>query len=189
VKPAGKKVTIKTFEAEFVSETDGWKNYKKSDRQRTVNVPYYNEYYPVRSVKLPFAYLLNVSDPEITDLLRYHGIELEKLSEETKLQAERFEISELHGASRLNQGHYINSIKGSYLDGTVDFPEGTIVIRMSQPLAKVAAYLIEPESDDGLLTWNFFDRYLVPQWGRKFNPYPVCKVMKAISLKTVPFLN
>ncbi len=29
---------------------------------------------PVRSVKLPFAYLLKVSDPEISELLRTHGI-------------------------------------------------------------------------------------------------------------------
>ena len=189
VKPAGRKVTIKTFEAELVSETDGWKNYKKGERQKTVTVPYYNDYYPVRSVEFPFAYLLTVNDHEIADLLRNHGIRLEKLAEDMKIQVQRFDITELHGASRLNQGHYINSIRGNYLDGTIDFPAGTVVIRMSQPLANVAAYLLEPESDDGLLTWNFLDRYLVPQWGRGFNPYPVCKMMKNISLKTIPYLN
>ena len=65
---------------------------------------------------------------------------------------------------------------------------GTIVIRMAQPLANVAAYLLEPESGDGLLTWNFLDRYLVPQWGRGFNPYPVCKIMKHI-IKNNPYCN
>jgi hypothetical protein len=58
---------------------------------------------------------------------------------------------------------------------------------MAQPLANVAAYLLEPESDDGLLVWNFLDRYLVPQWGSGFFPYPVCKIMKSVSLKTDPF--
>jgi hypothetical protein len=69
----------------------------------------------------------------------------------------------------------------------VDFPDGTLVIRMSQLPANVAAYLLEPESDDGLMKWNFLDRYLVPQWGRKFNPYPVCKLMKDKSLKIITF--
>jgi len=187
VKPAPNKTTIKTFEAEFVSETDGWKNYKKTDRQRTVTVPYFNEYYPVRSVGLPFAYVLKVPDPEITELLRTHGIRMEKLSADSKLEVESFVISELHGASRLNQGHYINSIRGSYIDGTTDFPAGTIIIRMAQPLANVAACLLEPESDDGLLVWNFLDRYLVPQWGSGYYPYPVCKIMKNTSLQTVSF--
>jgi hypothetical protein len=76
---------------------------------------------------------------------------------------------------------------GKFVNAAVDFPTGTVVIRMDQPLANVAAYLLEPESDDGLLKWNFLDRYLVPQWGSGFNPYPVCKIMKNISLKTNPF--
>jgi hypothetical protein len=187
VKPAHKKVTIKTYDAELVSETDGWKNYKKGQKQKTVTVPYFNEYFPVRSVQLPFAYILKVSDPEITDLLRNHGINLEKLSEDSKIEVESFVVSELHVAPRLNQGHYINSIKGSYSDGTVDFPAGTIVIRMAQPLANVAACLLEPESDDGLLVWNFLDRYLVPQWGSGYNQYPVCKIMKNTCLRTTRF--
>jgi hypothetical protein len=36
--------------------------------------------------------------------------------------------------------------------------------------------LLEPESDDGLLVWNYFDRYLVPQWSRSPQTYPVYKL-------------
>ena len=68
---------------------------------------------------------------------------------------------------------------------TIDFPAGTLVVRTAQPLANVAAYLLEPQSNDGLMTWNFFDRYLVPQWGMGYNPYPVYKVIEKIDIKTV----
>ncbi|MBE3086869.1 MAG: hypothetical protein IMZ64_11710, partial [Bacteroidetes bacterium] len=85
---------------------------------------------------------------------------------------------------RLNQGHYTNTIKGRYLKETIDFPAGTIVVRTAQPLANVAAYLLEPQSNDGMMTWNFFDRYLVPQWGSGYYPFPVYKVMEKIELKT-----
>jgi hypothetical protein len=110
VRPAPEKVTIRTFEAEFVSDTNGRKNYKKSDRQKDVTIPYYIDYYPKKSV------------------------------------------------------------------------------RTAQPLANVAAYLLEPQSNDGLVTWNFFDRYLVPQWGMGYNPYPVYKILNNIDLKTTPVL-
>ncbi len=63
-------MTIETFEAELVSEARGRKEYKKTDRQKTVTVPYYNEYIPVRRVKLPVAYILTVNDPEITGFLK-----------------------------------------------------------------------------------------------------------------------
>jgi dipeptidyl-peptidase-4 len=47
---------------------------------------------------------------------------------------------------------------------------------MAQPLANLIFYMLEPQSDDGLLSWNFFDHILkgsnVP-----FSPvdYPVFK--------------
>ena len=186
VKAADRKVTVKTFEAELQAETDGWKRYKKTDRQKTVTVPYFVDYYPVRNTVMPFAYLITVRDPAVIDLLKLHGISVEQLSDDARLDVQRFEISELHCIPRLNQGHYINKITGEYRETNADFPAGTIVVRMAQPLSHLAAYLLEAESDDGLLAWNFFDRYLVPQWGRGFYPFPVSKVVRPVSLKTEP---
>ena len=76
----------------------------------------------------------------------------------------------------------MNSVKGEYTLEEKEFPEGTLFIPTGQPLGNVAAYLLEPESDDGLLVWNFFDRYVVPQWGRAPLSYPVHKLMKPANL-------
>lgn len=183
-RPAAVPATVKTFEAELVQDANGRRNYKKTDRQKTVTVPYYVDYYPVKQVKLPFAYIVSTLDPAITGLLNLHGIKIEKLAEKSKLVVENFIISDLKGAPRLNQGHYNNTVTGKFVNDTIEFEAGTIVIRTSQPLANLAAYLLEPQSNDGLMTWNFFDRYLVPQWGRGYNPYPVYKVMNKVSIRT-----
>jgi hypothetical protein len=153
-----------------------------------VTIPYLIDFYPTKSVRFPFAYILTLKDPDILTLLKMHGIRLEVLKNSARIEVERFEISELKGAPRLNQGHYTNTIKGQFLKDTIDFPSGTLVVRTAQPLANVAAYLLEPQSDDGLVIWNFFDRYLVPQWGVGYNPYPVYKVLDNIDLKTTPVL-
>ena len=184
VRPAPEKVTILTYEAKLVGAIDGWKQYEKTDVQKTVTVPYYVDYFGTRHVKFPFAYMLKSSDPDVLDLLAAHGILLEELSQDTEIQVERFEISELKGSQRLNQGHYTNTIKGNYVREPVFFRKGTIVVRTSQPLANLAAYLLEPQSNDGMMTWNFFDKYMVPQWGSGFNKYPVYKVMEKTDLKT-----
>ncbi len=185
VRPAPEKVTIQTYEAELVTDTNGRRRFQKSDRQKTVTIPYLIDYYPSKNVKFPFAYLLTVNDPEVIELLRIQGIKLEKLTEPVKIDVEKFEISELKGAPRLNQGHYTNTIKGKFLEESMAFPAGTIVIRTAQPLANLAAYLLEPQSNDGLMTWNYLDRYLVPQWGMGYSPYPVYKVIEKTELKTV----
>jgi hypothetical protein len=36
------------------------------------------------------------------------------------------------------------------------------------------------------MTWNFFDKYLVPQWGAGYYTYPVYKVIGRTALKTQP---
>jgi hypothetical protein len=48
----------------------------------------------------------------------------------------------------------------------------------------VAAYLLEPESDDGLIYWNFFDKYLASQWGRGPRAFPVYKLFVPANLVT-----
>lgn len=188
VRPLPEPVTIKTYETDLVTDLNGRRSFKKSDRQKTVTIPYYIDYYPVRNVKFPYAYLLTINDQQIVNLLKAHGISIEKLSEASKVEVERFEISELKGATRLNQGHYTNTIKGKYIRESIDFPSGTLVIRTAQPLANLAAYLLEPQSNDGLMIWNFFDRYLVPQWGVGYYPYPVYKVINRTDLNTSPVL-
>jgi hypothetical protein len=184
VRPLPEKVTIQTYEAEYITDENGRRRMQKSNRQKTVTVPYFIDFYGSKKVKLPFAYLLTVHDPEIISLLKTHGILLEELSENSKIDAERFEISELKGANRLNQGHYTNTVKGRFVRGSISFPAGTIIIRTAQPLANLAAYLLEPQSNDGLMTWNYLDRYLVPQWGMGFNPFAVYKVIEKTDLKT-----
>ncbi len=188
VKPAPEEITIKTFEVEPVNDPNVWPPFKRTDRQKTVTVPYFVDYFPVKSVKFPFAYLITVNNMDVINLLKLHGLRLEKLEEASTLEVDRFEINGLKGSARLNQGHYTNTITGKFVRDTIDFPAGTLVVRTAQPLANLAAYLLEPQSNDGLLTWNYFDRYLVPQWGSGYYPYPVYKVISKTDITSVPFL-
>jgi murein tripeptide amidase MpaA len=183
-RPTPDKITIKAIEADTIPGVTGYWRFKQSDRKVTVTVPYIADYYPVVSRKIPSAYLMTVMEPEIIDLLTSHGITVEKLNQPVTLQVEQFTISELNGTRRLFQGHYTNEVKGSFEIVEKTFPAGTYLIRTDQKLRHLAVYLLEPEADDGLLHWNFFDRYLVPQWGGGFYPYPVYRLMEPKTLKT-----
>ena len=176
--PAPEKVTIKTYEAETFTDENGRTRLRKSDRQKTVTVPYYIDYYPAKSVRFPYAYIITVNDLAVINLMMTHGIKAERLLVPQRLAVERFELSELKPSVRLNQGHYINSVKGKFISDTLEFAANTLIIRTAQPLANLAAYLLEPQSTDGLLAWNFLDRYLVPQWGIGYSPCPVYRVVE-----------
>ena len=55
VRPLPQPVTIKTYEADVVNDPNGRRSFKRSDRQKTVTIPYYIDYYPVRKCKISFC--------------------------------------------------------------------------------------------------------------------------------------
>lgn len=182
-KPIDEKVTIKAYEVDVIKDAKGNEDYIKSDRKRTVTVPYIASYVPTKSVKFPFAYLVTLSDPQVVNLLQRHGIQVGKLNRPEMLEVESFQMTELTPEKRLNQGHYIHSAKGTWINNKMEFKAGTYIIRTAQPLANLAAYLLEPQTNDGVLTWNFLDRYLLPQWESGFNPYPIYKIINPVKIE------
>lgn len=182
-KPIEERVTIKTYEVDVVKDADGNEDYVKTDRKKTVQVPYIATYEATKSVKFPYAYLFTLSDPVAINLLQKHGIKVGRLTKAEKLEVESFRMTDLKPEKRLNQGHYLHSATGSWQKVKTEFKTGTYIIRTAQPLANLAAYLLEPQTNDGLLTWNFLDRYLLPQWEKGFNPYPVYKIINPVKIE------
>jgi hypothetical protein len=180
---------IKTYEVELKADTTGWDKYNKTDRKKTVQVPYIADYHSTKNVKFPFVYLLDVKDHAVIDLLKRHGIKISKLKNNQTFEVEKFKIKELKPNVRLNQGHYNNQIEGEFLKDTINFKAGTYVIRTAQPLANLAAYLLEPQANDGFVFWNTLDKYLVPQWGRGYYAYPVYKILNRVEIQDVEDLK
>jgi len=176
------KITIRGYEMEVVEGEGARPRVRRTDKKKIYKVPYYCKFVPKRSIPFPRGYIVSVNDPKITKKLLQHGLTVEVLSEPVTLEVESFKIQELKSAQRLYQGHYANSIKGEYITESKSFPPGSLYISTAQRLGTVAAYLLEPESDDGLLVWNFFDRYLASQWRRQPQIVPVHRLLKPAHL-------
>jgi hypothetical protein len=182
--PLKEPITVNAYKVEKYTDQNGRERLRKTDVKKPVTIPFFANYIPVKSVKHPFAYILTVADPQVINLLTAHGIKVEKLSQSFTLEAESYKITELKPSPRSNQGHYMNQVKGEFYNETKEFEKGNILIRTAQPLGNLVSYLFEPESDDGLLIWNFFDRWIVPQWGGGFLPYPVHKIINASEINS-----
>ena len=89
---------------------------------------------------------------------------------------EIFKIDEVKTDEGINQGHVFVKLTGHYITDTVTIPEDSCRIPMNQPLARLIPVLLEPESDDSLVTWGFFNRELVSQWTEKPLVYPVFRL-------------
>jgi hypothetical protein len=183
VRPLSNPVTVHAYEVEVIQPAEGQQpQIRPTDRIKTQTIPYYSDWIGKKGVRFPFAYLIAVPDLDIIGKLLQHGLVVEKLTEPATLEVESFTLKEIKASDRLYQGHYMNQVKGEYAVVKKEFPAGTFIIPTSQPLGNLAAYLLEPESDDGLVVWNFFDRYLVPQWSRELQVYPVYRLLTPVNL-------
>jgi hypothetical protein len=183
--PIDYRITIEGYEMEVVEGAGGRGRARPTERLRTYpDVPYLADWVPTRTVPWPNGYLITVQDQAIVDKLLQHGIAVERLTESATLTVDQFTVSEVTGASNLNQGHYTTSVTGEYSTVEREFPAGTLFVTTAQALGAVATSLLEPESDDGLVVWNYFDRYLAAQWGGPLQAFPVFKLRAPVSLVT-----
>jgi len=132
------------------------------DKFTKVAMPDYGLFAAKRSVSTARAYIFRREEGTraVIEKLLQHGIAVEELTEPLTTEVESFVIDSVKKAGRPFQGHQAVTLTGRYKKETIEFPVGLIVVRAAQPLGTLAAYLLEPESDDGLTSWNFLDAYL-----------------------------
>ncbi|MCW5942994.1 MAG: M14 family metallopeptidase [Fimbriimonadaceae bacterium] len=134
------------------------------------------------SERFPAGYLIPADCAAALDLLRRHGILLERLEESWTGPCQTFEVSGIEEARAAFQGHKLKTLEGAYLDETRAVPAGTILARTAQPLGILLFHLAEPRSLDGLAAWDFLEGKL--EAGK---PYPILKAMVPLRVATRAF--
>jgi len=91
-------------------------------------------------------------------VLAAHGLEVRRSKSARRYEhAQVFVFEAAPRAKRTFQGHLERVFRGAYEARAVEVPAGAALVPRRQRLARLAAWLLEPESDDSLGTWNAFD--------------------------------
>jgi hypothetical protein len=131
------------------------------------------------SVRRPFAYVLPADRVRVAEHLRLHNIAVETMEGDATLPCETYHILAREATSSPDVGTETRTETVFWVRaerGDVRVRKGDFVVRMAQPLANVAIYLLEPHSDDGLARWGFFDDL------KAGDVYPVRRVAQAAGI-------
>ena len=128
-----------------------------------------------RSVGRPYAYLIEPGLGAVVENLHAHGIETEPFAGTATV--ETYTVRRVNRAEEPFQGHHLVALETDAALERRVFEPGSVLARTAQPLGTLLVYLLEPEADDGLAAWNFFDGRLGE--GRRF---PVARVRSASDL-------
>lgn len=141
-------------------ETGVRRGYRRTRTFNPVTMPVYDRFDATLTQERPEAWVLDSSMTPVAEHLRAHGIEVTRLERPWSGAGQSFTIDSLIRSPRAFQGHNEVRLEGRWTSAAITAPTGAYLVRAKQPLALLAMIMLEPQSDDGLTTWNLFDAHL-----------------------------
>lgn len=174
------KITLPTYDYVTYTKSDGTVGHYRTGKIVTYqNVDYYAKFDAEVESTLPRGYVLPASFTAVAENLKKHGVKVTTLTKSQTFEGESFTIEKLEKSQRKFEGHFMAKASGRFASTKKKFNRGDFLVDLAQPLGNLAFYLLEPQSDDGYITWNFFDEYLEKQGvNNKPTEYPVFKYYK-----------
>ena len=128
---------------------------------------------PTMTEDVASGYYVPAAAKAALDLLRLHGVQMTATTAPVN-GVEQFSITANTTQPVRNNidlgAHALRRLEGSWGPAAgVTVPAGSFEIKMNQPLARLAFYLLAPTSDDGVVNWNVIDDLL----GEGVKVYPI----------------
>jgi hypothetical protein len=172
--------TMQDVIAEITERADqgsgGFARRRRTGVFRTIRMPVFDRFVSARNEAMPAAYLFPPQHAHVAALLRGQGVEVRRLRAAWHGAGEAFRIDSLV-AGPLFEGHRGVAAEGAWRARDVAAEAGWYLVATDQRLGLFAAYLLEPATHDGLVTWNFFDRDL-----RRGQDAPVVRVRTPLAV-------
>lgn len=140
----------------------------------------------------PWAYVLPRDAVDAVAMLRRHGITVERLTEDVELEVDAYEVANVTHERAYNHAAATVVEVGEVRTLRETFPRGTYVVPTAQFLGRLAAHMLEVETEDNVVYWNTMDAWL-PRETETFRvqggqtverpPYvPIYKIMSPVAL-------
>ncbi len=123
------------------------------------DVPVYLRWEPTRTTTRPVGYLMPPAMAAVIPILLDHDIAVYRFQGEGTLDAEVYYATDVRTESYF-QGHYLKAVDVEKESETLDVAEGWFWVPTSQSMGNLITYLMEPETDDNLITWGWTDHIL-----------------------------
>jgi hypothetical protein len=127
-----------------------------------------------RDAVVPRGYLIPAEFADIAAKLRNHNITVRTIERATRFEIEPFNIERTRKVR--SAGYDLTVLDGAFDRLQVrEFPAGTFVLDMAQPMANAAFYYLEPQARDGFVGWGVLDEKL-----RGARVYPIFKYRREV---------
>src|SRR4029079_7081446 len=148
---------------------------------KLVRMPVMASFTPTLTSTLPFVYAFDTAAGRVLlPILAVHGIAVERLDAPASVTAQAFAVDSVIERGRSETPRMLKDVTGKWSPpATRSLPAGSYIVRAGQPRGLAAFYLLQPESEDGLAQWSFFDGILAAH-----SDFPVVRVVKPATFRS-----
>jgi hypothetical protein len=131
---------------------------------RTYQLPVNDRFVDSVSRPLPAGYFLPAAAGDVAQLLRRHGVAVQRLAAAWADTVETLAASDLAWSPREFQGHHLLAVTATVVRTVQTVRAGAYFVSTAQPLGRLVFALLEPEGY-GLARWGMLDRLLGAEFG------------------------
>lgn len=122
-----------------------------------LTIPMYDTFRVTAAVAPPVYYIVPVQWTSVIEVLHAHGIHFRSLAETTAIEVESYRFTNVTWPAAPFEGRQMPRFAVETSRETREFPAGSLVVPVAQPLGKLVLNLLEPAAPDSFAAWGFFN--------------------------------
>lgn len=124
-------------------------------------IPFWNSYKSTINVSKPHAYILPQAYRDVIERLKWNGVEVKRLAENTTVSGDFYYIRD-YKTRDAYEGHYLHSkVEVETETMNWEYQKGDYVIFANQASNRYLIETLEPQAADSYFAWNFFEGILM----------------------------
>ena len=122
-----------------------------------LTIPMYDTFRVTAAVAPPLQYIVPTQWSDVIEVLHAHGIHFRSLAESAPVEVESYKFTNVQWPAGPFEGRHMPRFDVERVNEVREFPAGSIVVPLAQPLGKLILNLLEPQAPDSFARWGFFN--------------------------------
>jgi len=132
--------------------------------------------------RMPLGYLIPAAWTSVVDLLKLHGVEMERTSKPIDADFETYRFANIKFASSSNEGHVAVNFEARPVTERITVTAGSWWVPLKQRRARLIFAMLEPQAPDSLARWGLMNSVFETGFGGGVGEYlsePIARRMMA----------
>ncbi|HSK62904.1 MAG TPA: M14 family metallopeptidase [Pyrinomonadaceae bacterium] len=122
-----------------------------------LTIPMYDTFRVTAAVAPPLQYIVPTQWTGVIEVLHAHGVQFRSLAETASIEVESYKFTNVQWPSGPFEGRHMPQFDVERVVQAREFPGGSVVVPLAQPLGKLVLNLLEPQAPDSFARWGFFN--------------------------------